>query len=124
MEKKAVAALSFLFLVLFVAQEIAVSEAKTCENLSGTFKGPCIPDGSTDWGEVLPPANLEKENEFLKGEHGVPSELAAKVTILERSMAKKEKTLREVQVYLAKVDTKLEEAQETLDFFFFQGHRE
>nr|B3F051.1 RecName: Full=Defensin Lc-def; Flags: Precursor [Lens culinaris subsp. culinaris]ABP04037.1 defensin precursor [Lens culinaris subsp. culinaris]ATG83507.1 defensin 2 [Lens culinaris] len=46
MEKKTVAALSFLFIVLFVAQEIAVTEAKTCENLSDSFKGPCIPDGN------------------------------------------------------------------------------
>ncbi|XP_058773765.1 defensin Lc-def-like [Vicia villosa] len=48
MEKKAVAALSFLFLFLFVAQEITVIEAKTCENLSAKYKGPCFTNGSCD----------------------------------------------------------------------------
>ncbi|CAK8535134.1 unnamed protein product [Lathyrus sativus] len=41
MEKKSAAALSFLFLVLFVAQEIAVTEANTCETLSTKYEGPC-----------------------------------------------------------------------------------
>ncbi|KAL5081662.1 hypothetical protein RYX36_010083 [Vicia faba] len=47
MEKKSLAVLSFLFLVLFVAQEIAVTEAN-CENLSAKYKGPCFTNGSCD----------------------------------------------------------------------------
>nr|AAG43285.1 disease resistance response protein 230 precursor [Pisum sativum] len=42
MEKKSLACLSFLLLVLFIAQEIVVSEANTCENLAGSYKGVCF----------------------------------------------------------------------------------
>ncbi|ESW21443.1 hypothetical protein PHAVU_005G071400 [Phaseolus vulgaris] len=49
MEKKSFAGLCFLFLVLFVAQECVLqTEAKTCENLADTFRGPCFATGNCD----------------------------------------------------------------------------
>ncbi|CAJ2659847.1 defensin-like protein 39 [Trifolium pratense] len=49
MEKKSLTALSFLFLVLFVAQQIVVTEAQNkCEHLADTYKGPCFTNASCD----------------------------------------------------------------------------
>nr|AAV85438.1 putative defensin 2.1 precursor [Medicago sativa] len=48
MEKKSIAGLCFLFLILFVAQEIVVTEARTCEHLADTYRGPCFTDASCD----------------------------------------------------------------------------
>nr|AFD28578.1 defensin [Clitoria ternatea] len=49
MDKKSLAGLCFLFLVLFVAQEVVVqTEAKTCENLADAFRGLCIATGNCD----------------------------------------------------------------------------
>ncbi|TKY49095.1 Defensin protein [Spatholobus suberectus] len=48
MEKKSLAGLCFLFLLLFVAQVVVQTEVNTCENLADTYKGPCFSTASCD----------------------------------------------------------------------------
>ncbi|KAK7244318.1 hypothetical protein RIF29_39138 [Crotalaria pallida] len=49
MDKKSLTGLCFLLLVLFVAQKIVVqTEARICENLADTYRGPCFTEASCD----------------------------------------------------------------------------
>ncbi|KAL1299505.1 hypothetical protein HN51_044045 [Arachis hypogaea] len=49
MEKKTVAGFCIFFLVLFLAQEgVVKTEAKLCNHLADTYRGPCFTNASCD----------------------------------------------------------------------------